>query len=162
MALCGWSTKQTIPLSALARNQTKGLESRSPTRLEVGKGTPEKAVRKRNPEKAVGEGWGRRESKMGSRRDQSAWDRFQAQWGRQARWVCSPESTTVSNEEDGQRWVGIPSTFVEISWKIYVSVSLQMRRDCNVTEPPFLHSKLTQDQIVRLSFVLFLPLPRLY
>ena len=36
VTLCGWSAKQTIPLSVLARNQTKGLDSRSPTRLEVG------------------------------------------------------------------------------------------------------------------------------
>ena len=36
VTLCGWSAKQTIPLSALARNQTKGLESRSPTRPKMG------------------------------------------------------------------------------------------------------------------------------
>ena len=59
MTLCGWSAKQTNPLSVLAQNQTKDIESRSPTRLEVGKGTPEKAVGKRNLEKAVGERWHR-------------------------------------------------------------------------------------------------------
>ena len=32
VTLCRWSAKQTIPLSVLARNQTKGLDSRSPTR----------------------------------------------------------------------------------------------------------------------------------
>ena len=36
VTLFGWSAKQTIPSSLLARNQTKGLESRSPTRQEVG------------------------------------------------------------------------------------------------------------------------------
>ena len=30
VTLCRWSAKQMIPLSVLARNQTKGLESRSP------------------------------------------------------------------------------------------------------------------------------------
>ena len=29
VTLCRWSAKQTIPLSVLARNQTKGLDSRS-------------------------------------------------------------------------------------------------------------------------------------
>ena len=37
--LCRWSAKQTIPLSVLARNQTKGLDSISRTRPEVSKGT---------------------------------------------------------------------------------------------------------------------------
>ena len=83
VTLCGWSAKQTIPLSVLVRNQTKGLESISPTRPEVGKKadpretgtvgkrTPEKGVGKRNPENAVGEGWHREESTTESRRDQS-------------------------------------------------------------------------------------------
>ena len=35
VTLCRWSAKQTIPLSVLARNQTKGLDTRSPTRPEV-------------------------------------------------------------------------------------------------------------------------------
>ena len=36
VTLCGWSAKQTISLSVVARNQTKGLDSRSPMRPEVG------------------------------------------------------------------------------------------------------------------------------
>ena len=59
-------------------------------------------------------------------------------------------------------WVGIPSSFVEISREIHASVSLLMHRECSVTELPFLHFELTQAHIVRLFFVLFLPLPRLY
>ena len=43
-----------IPLSVLAGNQRKSLESRSLMRPEVGKGTPVRAVGKRNPEKPVG------------------------------------------------------------------------------------------------------------
>ena len=46
--------------------------------------------------------------------------------------------------------------------QIHASVSLQMHRICSVTKLPFLHFEFTQAHIVRLSFVLFLPLPRLY
>ena len=44
VTLCGWSAKQTISLSVLVRNQTKDLDSRSPTRPEVGE---EKEVREK-------------------------------------------------------------------------------------------------------------------
>ena len=37
-----------------------------------------------------------------------------------------------------------------------------MHRECSVTEPPFLHFESTQAHIVRLFFVLFLPLSQLY
>ena len=40
MTLFRGSAKQTIPLSVLARNQTKGFGLEISTRLEVGKGTP--------------------------------------------------------------------------------------------------------------------------
>ena len=52
VTLCGWFAKQTISLSVLAQNQTKGMDSRSPTRPEVG----EERSWKRNPERSVGEG----------------------------------------------------------------------------------------------------------
>ena len=48
----------------------------------------------------------------------------------------SPESV----REDQSRWVGIPSSFVEISLEIHASVSLHMHKGMqSVTESPFLH-----------------------
>ena len=44
------------PFVCFGAKPNKGLSSRSSTRLEVGKETPEKRVGKRNPEKGVGEG----------------------------------------------------------------------------------------------------------
>ena len=42
--------------------------------------------------------------------------------------------------EDRSRWVGIPSSFVEISLEIHASVSLHMHKGMHsVTESPFLH-----------------------
>ena len=47
----------------------KGLESRSSTRPEVGKGTPVRAVGKRNPEKEFAKGDAEGQSTTDSRRD---------------------------------------------------------------------------------------------
>ena len=149
------------PFVCFGAKPNKGLISRSSTRPKVGKGTPEKELEK-GRQKWVGEGRRRRAVDNGQQKRPVGWDRVVGQWGRQARWVRCPESTTVSSEEDGHRWVFIPRSFVEIWRKIHVSVSLQMHRECSVTEPPFLHFELTQAPIVRLFFVLFLPLPRLY
>ena len=116
--------------------QNKGLSSRSSTRPEGGKGTPV------------------RELEKGTQRRQLAKGDSEGQ------------STTVSRRKhvrEGQSgWVGIPSSFVEISLEIHASVSLLMHRRCSVTEPPFLHFELIEALIVRLFFVLFLPLPWLY
>ena len=73
---------------------------------------------KKELREAVGEGWCRRTVDNGQ------------QWGRQS------------------RWVGIPSSFLEISREIHASISLQMYRECSVMEPPFLHFELTQAHIV--------------
>ena len=59
--------------------------------------------------------------------------------------------------EDLSGWDGIPCSFVEILLEIHASVSLQMHKECSVTELPFLHLELTEALIVRLFF---LPLPR--
>ena len=56
MTLCGWSAKQTIPLSVVARNQTKGLESRSPTRPGIGKGTPVRELERGAQSKQLAKG----------------------------------------------------------------------------------------------------------
>ena len=50
---CRWSAKQTIPLSVLARNQTKGLDSKRDRKWVRER---EKGVGQRDWKKAVGEG----------------------------------------------------------------------------------------------------------
>ena len=57
-----------------------------------------------------------------SRRDQSAWDRVLKQV-----------------REDQSRWVGIFSSFVEISRRMHVSVSLHMQRNAECHNLTFLH-----------------------
>ena len=58
-----------------------------------------KGVRKGTQRGQLAKGDAEGQSTTDSWRDQSAWDRVQAQWGRQTRRVRSPESTTVSSEE---------------------------------------------------------------
>ena len=87
MTLCVWSAKQTIPLSVLARNQTKGLDSRSPTRPEVvGSEVREKL------DGAVGKGT--QKGSVGKGRRREAVDNGQQQ---------------EAVRKTSQRWVGIPS-----------------------------------------------------
>ena len=119
--------KQTIFLFALGRNQTKA-RARGLDATGSGQGnTDQRGVGKRNPEKAVGEGW-RRESGVDNGQQKEA----------------------VREGQSG--WVGIPSSFVDISLEIHASVSLQMHRECNVMEPPFLHFELIEALIVLLFF----------
>ena len=94
----------------------KGLGSRSSTRPEVGKGTPVSSWKK---ELRGGVGEGRRKGAVDNGQQKEA----------------------VREGQSG--WVGIPNSFVEISLEIHANVSLQMHRECNVTEPPFLHFELT-------------------
>ena len=77
VTLCGWSAKQT-----LARNQTKSLDSSSPTRQEAWEG---RQLEKEPREVSL---W--RKTQRGSR-ERTAED--------QSRWVSSPESTTVSRRK---------------------------------------------------------------
>ena len=100
VTLCRWSAKQTIPLSVLARNQTKAWARDLNTR-GVGQG---------NSEKAVGEGWREWLVDTGHLRDQS------------------DEIGSRAVREDRSRWVGIPSSFVEISLEIHASISLRMHK----------------------------------
>ena len=145
VTLCGWSAKQTFPFSVLARNQTKAWAC--DLRREVDKG-----MRERVGQKNLEEGSWRQQTQSGSwqstpdsRRDQSAWDRVQKQVG-----------------EYQSRWVGIPSSFVEISWRMDVSVRLHMHKECRVSQLNLLAFELNQAHIVRLFFVFFLQLPWLY
>ena len=84
VTLCRWSPKQTIPLSVLARNQTKGFGLEISAWPEVG----------REHQSEVGKG---------RRTDQSTPEqRVQLAW-------VSPGP----EKEDRSRWVGIPSSVVE-------------------------------------------------
>ena len=128
--------KQMIFLFVLARKQTKA-RARDLNATGSGQGNAsQRGVGRRNSEKAVGEGW------------------------RRGTVDNSQQKEAVREGQSGS--VGIPSSFAEISLEIHASVSLQMHRECSVSEPPFLHFELIQAHVVRLFFILFLPLPRLY
>ena len=72
------------------------------------------------------------------------------------------ELTSQHEREDQSRWVGIPSSFVEISQEIHASVSLDMHKGMQCYITPLLALELTQAHIVRLFVCSFLPLPWLY
>ena len=118
----------------------KSLNPRSSTWPEVGKGTRE-GVGQRNAEKSVGElatergSW---QSTPDSRRDKSAWERVQHQWGK------------TSQDE---------SVFLVALWKFRegcTSASVyRYTKECRVSQLNLLALELTQAHIVRLLFVLF-------
>ena len=104
VTLCGWSAKHAIPLSVLTRNIGLRIKISNETRSggkkadlrearAVGKGMPEKAVGKRITEKAVGEGWCRGAVDNRQQKRPVGWDRVLGQWGKETRWVRSPELT---------------------------------------------------------------------
>ena len=134
VTLCRWSAKQTIPLFVLARNQTKA-RARDLDASGSRKGRPEE-LDKGTHRRQLAKGDASGQSTPDSRSDQSA--------------CVSP----VPVREDRSRWVGIPSSFVEISLEIHVSVSLHMHKGMQCYITPLLHIELTQAHIVRLFFVL--------
>ena len=99
--------KQTIFLFVLARNQTKAW-----------------ARDLRRDRK-----WGK---KGRSERSQGSWKKElrEGSWRKETQWSSQQWSAEGSSEDSG--WVGIPSSFVEISLEIHASVSLQMHRKCSV------------------------------
>ena len=146
--LCGWSAKQMIPLSVLARNQTKpGLEIS--TRPEVGMGTPvreewEEGTQKKSWKKEpTGGSWrrvkerGSRQSTPDSKRDQSVWDRVLLQRGK------------TSQDE---------LAFLVALWKFREGCTSALvyrcTKECRVSQLIFLGLELTQAHIIRLFFVL--------
>ena len=70
ITLCRWSAKQTIPLSVLARNKTKGFRLEILAWPEVGKGTREER-RTKELEEGVGEGWREWPVDSGEQRNES-------------------------------------------------------------------------------------------
>ena len=128
MTLCRWSAKQTITLSVLAQNQTKGLDFEISTRPEVSKGTPV-AVGRRNPQKAVGDGRGRRA--VGSRH-------------RTAEETSRHEIGSSSSDGRPVKMSQHSSWLVEISEKLHHSDSLHMLKECRVSQLNLLALELIQ------------------
>ena len=141
VTLCRRSAKKTIPLSVLARNQTKGFGLEISGWPEVGKG-----IREGSWTKGLEEGSWRRTTDRavdtGQQRDELAWERVQ------------------SSEEDRSGKVGIPNSFVEVSLEIHASVSLHMHSgnaECCIT--PCLALWVNPRHIVRLFVCSFSPTP---
>ena len=61
--------------------------------------------------------------------------------------------------DDRSGWVGIPSSFVEVSLEIHASVSLHMHKGMQCYITPLLHFELTRALLFGCSFVLFPPTP---
>ena len=120
VTLCRWSAKQTTPLSAVVRNQTKGFGLEISTRPEVGKGTPVESWKKELRE-GVGDGRGRRA--VGSRH-------------RTTEETSQHEIRSSSSEGRPVKMSQHSSWFVEFSLEIHGSVSLQGIQCHNLT---FLH-----------------------
>ena len=104
-----------IPLSILARNQTKGLDLRRNRKWarERQSGQLEKGTQRRQSVKGDAE----EQSTTDSRRDQSG--EIESRGSEEDRQdefaVLSRQRSTA--REDQSRWVGIPHSFVEISQK---------------------------------------------
>ena len=118
MTLCGWSTKQTIPLSVLARNQTKAW-ARNLRRDRKWVRERESGVGQRNPE----EGSWRCRVAVGSRHQTAE----ETSWHEIASKISVGRPVKMSQHS---------SWFVEFSLEIHASVSLQGMQCHNLT---FLH-----------------------
>ena len=62
-------------------------------------------------------------------------------------------------KEDRSRWIGIPSSFVEISLEIHASVSLHMHKGMQCYITPLLSLWVNPSILFVCSFVLFPPTP---
>ena len=158
-----WVVRQADdPFVCFGAKPNKGLSSRSSTRPEVGKGTPVREVGKRNREKLEGrqaKGDAEGQSTTDSRRDQSGESRGSEEDRQNEFAVLSRQRLAVRKTvKDVLAFLVACRSFVQI----LVIVSLQIHMECSVTKPPFFHFELTQAYIVRLFFVLFLPLLWLY
>ena len=117
----GGCAKQTIPLSVLARNQKKGLDSRSRTGPEVGKGTPVRSWKKQPRESS----WRRARQKGKLAVDT-----------RQQKRPVGMRIGSRSSEGRPVKKSQHSSWFVEFSLEIHPSVSLQGKQCHKLT---FLH-----------------------
>ena len=113
---------------------------------EMGKGRLSEALEKGTQRRQFTKGDAEVESTTDSRRDQSGWDspgavRKTDKMSSQS-WADNGQQKEAAREGESG-WVGIPSSFVEILLEIHASVSLQIHRECCVTELPFLCFELT-------------------
>ena len=106
VTLCRWSAKQTIPLSVLARNQTKGFGLEISGDRKWGRERQSESWKKELAE-GVGEGWREWPVDTGAERP-VGWDEVQSREGRRVK--MSRHSSSV----------------VEFSREIHASVSLYM------------------------------------
>ena len=158
VTLCGWSAKQTIPLSVLAGNKTKAWVGDLQRDLKWARERQRRELEKGTQKRQLAKGDAEGQSATDSRRDQSGEIESRgSEEDRQDEFVALSQQRSAMRE-DQSRWVGIPSSFVEITRKMHVSVTLQMHWECSVTEPLFMHFELTQEHS---SFVLcsFSPTP---
>ena len=131
--LCRWSAKQTIPLSVLARNQTKGYGREISGDRKWGRNAGQR-VRQRDLEEGVGEGWRERPVDT-EQRDQS--DEMRSRAVRGIRVKMSRHSSSV----------------VEFSLEIHASVSLYMLTGMqSATILLVLHFELTPSILFVCSF----------
>ena len=142
VTLCRWSAKQTIPLSVLARNQTKGLDSRF--RRDRNCVRERERNWKKGLREGVGEGWREWPVDTGQQRDQS--DEIGSS--------CS-EGRPVKMSQHSS-WV------VEFSLEIYASVSLHMHKGMQCYITPLLAPWVNPSSYCSMVLCSFLPLPWLY
>ena len=143
MTLCGWSAKETIPLSVLAQNQTKAW-TRDLDTTGNKQGNASQRLGRRNPEEALGDG--RRRGAAGSRHrtaeETSRHERVQHQWGK------------TSQDE---------SALLVALWKFRdgctSALVYRCTKECRVSQLNFLALELTQAHMVRLFFVPFFSTP---
>ena len=140
VTLFGWYAGQTISLSVLPRNANKGLDLE--ISWEIGSGG-EKEGPKEVRGQLVKEDT---ESSRQRTEEETSWREIAVQG------TDGQQKEAVG--EDSQKWVGISSSFVEVSRKIPAHDSLQMHEKLNkfVTKLPFLRLELTQVHIVRFFF----------
>ena len=111
-----------IPSSCFGTKPDKGFGLKISMWPEVGKERQSESETKGLRRRQLVNGDASGQSTPDSRSEQPAW--------------VSP----VPVKEDQSRWVGIPSSFVEILLEIYASVSLHMHKGMHsVTESPFLY-----------------------
>ena len=142
VTLCTWSTKQTIPLTVLARNQTKAW-ARDLDATGSWKGTPER-IGQRDLEKAVGEGWREWPVDTGHLRD------------------LSDEIGSSRSEGRPVKMSQHSSWVVEFSQKIHVSVTLHMHKGMQCYITPLLTLWVNPSSYCSFVLCSFLPLPWLY
>ena len=140
VTLCRWSAKQTIHLSVLARNKTKGLDSSS-------RGD-RKWVREheRNWTKGLREGSWRRVTRVGSRHrtaEVTSWHERES---------SSSEGRPVKMRQHSS-WV------VEFSLEIHASVSLHMHKGMQCYITPLLALSVNPSSYCSFVLCSFLSLP---